>query len=126
MRILIRFVIVTLLISCELSQIGAVDQNDVDYYVELINNRSRDALGYEFPTDAKMYEPEDKVLRGMIPFFNYGYSIFIRLGVNSLWCITKIFQYRMSVVKRFVVYPRTQEPVLLIYFCYSFYKYSVN
>lgn len=43
-----------------------VDQKLVDYYVELIQNRTQAAQNYVLPTNARMYEPENKTIQGMI------------------------------------------------------------
>lgn len=33
-------------------------------YVEMVINRTTAAFNYEFPTDARMYEPEDNAVEG--------------------------------------------------------------
>lgn len=42
------------------------NQTEVDYYVELIQNRTQEALTYKFPTDARMYEADDMNVEGNI------------------------------------------------------------
>lgn len=49
-----------------ISSDSAAEQRLVDYYVNLINNRTQEAFEYEFPTDARMYEATDKRLQGKI------------------------------------------------------------
>lgn len=44
----------------------ADDQAEIDYYVNLINNRSAEALKYEFAPDARMYDAADKTLHGTV------------------------------------------------------------
>lgn len=52
------------------------DQFIVDYYVDLIADRTQKALDYEFPKDARMHEPNDKVPKGKLQFVvAYSYSI---------------------------------------------------
>lgn len=36
----------------------------VDYYVNLITNRSISALSYEFPEDARMHKPTNNAVEG--------------------------------------------------------------
>lgn len=36
----------------------------VDYYIKLIDNQTRKALEYEFPTDARMYEAKNTNIKG--------------------------------------------------------------
>lgn len=46
---------------------GAGDKDDnatVEYYEKLINSELEKALKYELPTNAKMHEPNDNVIRG--------------------------------------------------------------
>lgn len=48
----------------------------LDEHEEWFNRRVRDALNYQFPTDARVHEPLDTVPRGNI-ISVYFYSIFI-------------------------------------------------
>lgn len=41
-----------------------VDEASVNYYLELIENRTREAQNYKFPTDARMYEAQNKIPKG--------------------------------------------------------------
>lgn len=60
---LISYVLLTnyLVLNAEL-----VDPTLVDYYVELITKQEKQALEFEFPTDARMYEATDQKIRGKI------------------------------------------------------------
>lgn len=57
-------VILLLLLFIKLVFTVSNEQFLVDAYVKYINNRKQEALQYEFPTDARMYEPENKILEG--------------------------------------------------------------
>lgn len=57
-----KLVFVTL---ATLSSLDAKASDDeVEYYVELINNNTRRALAYEFPTDARMHEAQNTTIEG--------------------------------------------------------------
>lgn len=43
------------------------DGNIIDYYVNLIQNRTVAGERYEFPKDARMHEAGDKVPSGNVP-----------------------------------------------------------
>lgn len=43
-----------------------IDEKLVDYYIEVIRNRIEAAQNYDFPTDARMHEPANKTVEGMI------------------------------------------------------------
>lgn len=47
-----------------------VNQDLVDYYIRLINKRTEEIANYVAPTDARMFEPIDKTMRG-IHFLRY-------------------------------------------------------
>lgn len=42
-----------------------VNQDLVDYYIRLINRRTEEIANYVAPTDARMFEPTDKTIRGI-------------------------------------------------------------
>lgn len=65
MRPLTEFLVIILLISYSVKWVKAIESDLVNYYVNLINNRTQEALKYEFATNARMYEPKDKKIRGM-------------------------------------------------------------
>lgn len=47
-------------------QADDVDQALVDYYLESIKNLTESAQNYVLPTNARMYEPENKTIQGMM------------------------------------------------------------
>lgn len=51
------------------TQSSDIDPALVNYYVELINNRTQQALEYELPTDARMYKPTNNTIEGT--YFQY-------------------------------------------------------
>lgn len=55
-----------MLTHCKSIQAQNVDQELVDYYVNLVNSRLAGEQHFEFPTDARMYEPENKTVEGTI------------------------------------------------------------
>lgn len=65
-----RVTIVGVLLFALTIAVGANETNEhvVKYYVELINNRTEEALKYEFPSDARMYQSKDEVRRGKVQF----------------------------------------------------------
>lgn len=60
-----------------------VDQAQVDYYANLIDERTQEALQYKWPTDARMHEAKDKNLRG----------IYTELQINSLYFSSLLLKY---------------------------------
>lgn len=59
-----QLVILFLLVNLLSAVPADVDPALVDYYVELINNRTQEALRYELPTDARMYKPTNNTVEG--------------------------------------------------------------
>lgn len=69
MSLLKQFIIILLLVSTK----GVLSKNSFEKEIERLeswyNKRIEEVAEYEFPTDARMYEADDKVIRG-ISLFN--------------------------------------------------------
>lgn len=68
MHVSIQLIFAFLFLHYVSVQTRDVDRTLIDYYLELIANRTKGAQNYELPTDARMYEPEDKTIKGMCFF----------------------------------------------------------
>lgn len=65
---LTRFVFIALLTFYSSANSERDDQAEVKYYVELIKNRTEAARNFELPTDARIHEPTNTTVEGMIIF----------------------------------------------------------
>lgn len=71
MNSLIKILFFVLVIGCTVASKENVLGEDFlfDYYLDLINNRSQEVQEYQYLTDARMHEPADKTLRGMMIYY---------------------------------------------------------
>lgn len=59
------FVVLT---SFVLIQAEDVNQTLIDYYIQLIENHTLSAQNYQLPNDARIYEPENNTIQGMVVY----------------------------------------------------------
>lgn len=64
LKVLLKFIVPVLLTSTKLLRGEEVSQEQIDFYVDYINNHTEKALKYKLPNDARMYEAENKFPQG--------------------------------------------------------------
>lgn len=53
-------------LNCSVMKSHKADQSLVDYYINLINEKTQWAPKYQFPRDARVYEPKYSTLQGKL------------------------------------------------------------
>lgn len=61
--------LILLLSACKVAQ--STNQTLVNYYIQLINNRTQAALRYEFPIDARIHEATNKFPKGRCQYTEF-------------------------------------------------------
>lgn len=64
MKVFHQLFVVVIFASTQVVGSEEIDQSLIDYYVDYINKHTEDALRYEPPKDARMYEANNKQLLG--------------------------------------------------------------
>lgn len=70
MKIFFRLSVIFLFTDFKQLLTEKTDASLVNFYVSLINNRTKAALEYAFPTDARMHEASDKYPQGKFDFIS--------------------------------------------------------